>query len=610
MSGPRVELAAATGGLLHEFNTAGVLGVADVRVAQRLAFLYREQDERGELALALTVRALRAGSICIDPFTVRDLVFDAEEQAVDAEYLPWPEPGGWLKALEASPLVTLGSEPYGKRPLRLDRGLLYLERYWAEQEAIRTGLEARRAGDPPAVDEGKLASALDKLFDHSNLPMGEPDRQKAAGESAARSWVTVVIGGPGTGKTSTVARILALLLDQGVKPGRIALAAPTGKAAARLEESVRAQLGAMAGTYGLALSNVRATTLHKLLGWQPPGRYKYNAQHPLPHEAIVVDEMSMVSLPMTAHLLAAARPDARLVLVGDPDQLASVEAGAVLADITSHVDAAGADDVVRLTHTFRFGDEIAAVAAAVRDGNPEAALAALSSAAHGSRLVEVDLGRMGPVDIPELREDVCASGARLVAAARAGDISAALVALDAHRLLCAHRSGPYGVGRWSRQVEDWLRAAIPDYAADGEWYVGRPLLVTRNLPELGVFNGDTGVIIATPKGPRAAFARGGEPMLMAPAQLDGVQTVHAMTVHKSQGSQFEAVSLVLPEPSSPLLTRELLYTALTRASRSVRVLGTPEAVRAAIERPALRASGLGFRNSGGQAPPQAPPAKS
>jgi exodeoxyribonuclease V alpha subunit len=187
------------------------------------------------------------------------------------------------------------------------------------------------------------------------------------------------------------------------------------------------------------------------------------------------------------------------------------------------------------------------------------------------------------------------AGAAMLGAARAGDIPAALLALDRHRLLCGHHRGPYGVGRWSLEVERWLAEAVPGYAEDGEWYLGRPLLVTANDYDMGLYNGDTGVIVDTPAGVRAAFARGAEATLFPPVRLDAVQTVHAMTVHRAQGSQFERVTFLVPPPASPLLTRELLYTAVTRAKAQVLLIGAESAIRRAVLRPANRASGLRHR---------------
>jgi exodeoxyribonuclease V alpha subunit len=334
--------------------------------------------------------------------------------------------------------------------------------------------------------------------------------------------------------------------------------------------------------------------------------------------------MSMVSLTMMARLLEAVRPGARLVLVGDPDQLSSVEAGAVLADITQAAGAAppalasrlreldllaadgadGADGafrppaapkhgVVQLQHTWRYSGAIDRLARAVRASDPDTTLRVLREGAADVVFAEVDVEHAQ--GLAALEDQVRDAGRALAQAAQQGDVTAALAALDRHRLLCAHRRGPFGVVRWSREVERWLSEAVPGYAEDGEWYVGRPLLVTANDYEMNLYNGDTGVVVNTSVGLRAAFARGGDPTLVAPVRLDAVQTVHAMTVHRAQGSQFSCVSIILPPPESPLLTRELLYTAATRAAHRVQVFGSEEAVRRAVLRPANRASGLSRR---------------
>jgi exodeoxyribonuclease V alpha subunit len=205
-----------------------------------------------------------------------------------------------------------------------------------------------------------------------------------------------------------------------------------------------------------------------------------------------------------------------------------------------------------------------------------------------------DAGHLAAKDLARTQGTAVEAGVRAATAARAGDIDGALAALSYHRVLCAHRTGPYGAAAWGRQVGLWLSQAMPGYSAGGEWYVGRPLLVTRNDPDLGVSNGDAGIIVATPQGPRAAFSTI-PPLLLAPAQLEDVSTLHAMTVHKAQGSQFDEVTIVLPMVPSPLLTRELLYTAVTRASEQVTLIAHPDAVRQAISTRALRASGLRSR---------------
>ena len=439
-----------------------------------------------------------------------------------------------------------------------------------------------------------------------------PDRQRIAVALAATRWTTILAGGPGTGKTTTVARVLALLDRPGL---RVALAAPTGKAAARLQESVREQAS------GLGLpAELTAMTLHRLLGWRPGSktRFRHDRANRLPYDVVVVDETSMVSLTMMARLLDAVRPDARLILVGDPDQLTSVDAGAVLADLVARPfravpdpalaqlvgpDLAATDDaaetaldpqerarlangVVRLTRGRRFGGTIAQLAVAVRLGHADLALELLRSGVK-------DVSFLDPNDIEAVRQDVVSCAQGVTAAAGAGAVDLALTRLEEHRLLCAHRHGPYGVAEWDRRAAQWVATAVSRGSEQGRWHPGQPLLVTRNDHEARIYNGDTGVVVDSGGGELlAAFSRGATPVLLPIGRLGDVQTVYAMTIHRSQGSQYDTVSVVLPPTASSLLTRELLYTAITRARRHVRVLGTAETVRAAIGRQVLRASGL------------------
>jgi exodeoxyribonuclease V alpha subunit len=598
-----VRLAARATGTLATFNRATVLHSADVHVAATLGRLAGEHDQRVLLAAALAVRAVRHGSVCIDLGDVRATAHpDAEDVAQhDVEDLPWPPPDDWYAACAGSPLVAVGDDGEPDRPLRLVDGLLYLDRYWRQEQLIRADLDARARRPPPHVDPGRLRAAVDEVF-----PDPAPDHQRLAGAAGATGWVTVVAGGPGTGKTTTVARLLDLLHRVLDPPPRVALAAPTGKAAARLQEAVGAD----------------ASTMHRLLGSRPDShsRFRYDRHNRLPYDVVVVDETSMVSLTLMARLLEAVRPDARLVLVGDPDQLASVEAGAVLGDLVHRparaapdarasllteafpddirpaveVEAELRNDVVRLRRPYRFGSEIDALAEAVRAGDPDRVLEVLRGG--GASVSFIETSGDAPASsrhLEDLRGDVAAAGRALHGAARRGDVRAALAALDGHRLLCAHREGPHGVSRWADQVERWLRAAVEGYGTEQEWYVGRPLIVTANDYDVKLYNGDTGAIVDdAATGPVAAFGRGGEPVLVPPNRLSAVQTLHAMTIHRSQGSQFDRVSVLLPPADSRLLTRELFYTAVTRAQRFVRVLGTEAAVRDAVTRPIVRASGL------------------
>jgi exodeoxyribonuclease V alpha subunit len=604
-------------GSLQVFNHAGVLSPADVHTAAAICRMGGEPDGRVALALALTVRALRMGSVCIDLDTVHSQVHDESEVQLNVAALPWPQPSKWREAVATSPLVANGLDEPATRPLRLANGLLYLERYWQQEELVRSELQARFRATPPVVDQERLGLALGRLFSGGGLASGEADRQARAAAVGVLSRVMVLAGGPGTGKTTTVARLLALLADQSGALPRVALAAPTGKAAARLAEAVNSAASQLDEQDRRRLGQLTASTLHRLLGWMPEsrGRFRHDARNRLPHDLVVVDEMSMVSLTMMARLLEALRPEARLIMVGDPDQLSSVEAGAVLADIArapgppnlavgSRLSALGlgADEphgpvhgVVQLTHTWRFGGAIDQLAKAIRASDPDAVVAVLRSGAPDVVFAEVDVEPVRPGGLEPLAEQVQRAGVRTRQAAAAGDVPGALAALDQHRLLCGHRRGPYGVTRWSAEVERWLAEAVPGYEEGGEWYLGRPLLVTANDYELGLFNGDTGVVIESPSGVRVAFARGWDPALFPPVRLESVQTVHAMTVHRAQGSQFRCVSFIVPPPDSPLLTRELIYTAVTRATERVQVFGSEEAIRRAVLRPANRASGLRSR---------------
>ncbi len=602
-------------GLLGEFNRAGVLGYADVHVAQRLGALADERDEQVLLAAALAVRAVRQGSVCLPLAEVAGSTAVDGLSAEDVAALPWPPPDGWSSALGRSALVAPGPGAPWDRPLRLVDGLLYLDRYWRQERVVARYVDRAVSAPPPQVDPAALRGALGRLFEGP-----APDLQRLAAVVAAHRRFSIVAGGPGTGKTTTVARLLALLQDLAGGGLRVALAAPTGKAAARLTEAVSTASGALPAEDRERLGVLTARTLHRLLGSRRGARTRFwhDRDNRLPYDVVVVDEASMVPLTMMSRLVEALRPECRLVLVGDPDQLASVEAGAVLGDLVhrdppasavpasavadvvpgdlaglprEERDAALRGGVVRLSAVHRFSAEIQQLAEAVRTGSAEALDEVLAQGHPSLELVDADPADRG-FSCAALRDDVLSSGRAVVSAARAGDGAGALGALERHRVLCAHREGPHGVSRWARQVEEWLADAIDGYARDGLWYVGRPLLVTSNDYQLGLFNGDTGVVVAAGGEARAAFRRDGRVDLLGPSRLSDVQTVHAMSVHRSQGSQFDRVTLVLPPEGSPLLTRELVYTAVTRAKEHVRIVGTRSALVAAIRRPIQRASGL------------------
>jgi exodeoxyribonuclease V alpha subunit len=654
-------------GVLAQFASAGALLASDVRTALTLGRLAGETDEQVLLAAALTVRGLRLGSVCVDLAEVRGSVvpeplldphappppsalgndhvrhghahlarpIDRAEPATASQGtaepgldgLAWPDPTAWVQACGASSMVSLEPPPpiwrrqprTDARPLHLQGSLLYLDRYAQLEQLVRSVLQRRARRAPPAVDPALLREVLDEV-----LPPG-PNDQRLAAAAAVTGWVTVIAGGPGTGKTTTVGSLLAVLSGladrTGEAPPRVALAAPTGKAAARLTE----QLG------GAPV----AQTIHRLLGSRPwqGTRFEHSWQTRLPYDVVVVDETSMVSLELMARLLESLPPTCRVVLVGDPDQLSSVDAGAVLGDLVERPARRSSDrreqllaavvpddlaghqqtpaptvqaelrrDLVRLRHNRRAERAIARLGDAIRSGDADAVVAALTSDATEQGVVEwldLDPAHAGPVELGSVRHDVVQSGVAMVHAARRGDAAGALQALGEHRLLCAHRVGSYGVSDWRLRAERWIseglgRGAASPWGSDEDAFaVGRALLVAENDRAVGLWNGDTGVVVAAEPGVLAVVDRGGGVTLQVPVhRLPAVQSPLAMTVHKAQGSEADRVTVVLPPPQSPLLTRELLYTAVTRARHLVRVVGTEPAVRAAVERRVTRASGL------------------
>ena len=585
--------------VLEQFNRAGVLNLADVHVAKTLARVCGEADPLVVLAAALAVRAPRLGHVCLELSSVAGSVAPDEDAPVSLDALEWPEVGAWLEALRASSLV--GDDA----PLHLQDGRLYLNRSWRSEQLVIRSLLDRVAAAVPAVDEPALSASLSAMAEAARRQGFEINQeQRDAVEGAMRRRLSVIAGGPGTGKTTTIKNVLGALRGQAsaleADEPQIALVAPTGKAAQRVTESIGEE-------------DLKATTIHKLLRREPGNatRFRHNARNPLPHDVVIVDETSMVSLDLMAKLLDAVRPDARLILVGDPDQLVSVESGAVLGDIVGsaregEAGAAGgaasgpmADAIVVLQHVYRHGGGIAELARAIKAGEPADVLAVLDAGHTDVTWLRVDVGEEAGREaaLAPVREIVVEVGRRLVEAATAGQSVQALQALDELRLLCAHRRGPYGVEQWVAQVERWLASSLDDFDPSQLWYAGRPVLVTQNDYQLSVLNGDTGVAVTDVEGDgrlQVAFRQADKPpRWIPPSRLENVQTVHAMTIHKSQGSQFDTVVALLPDPTSKILTRELFYTAVTRAKERLIVVATPDTITAAVDRRVVRSSGLG-----------------
>lgn len=579
---------------LAPYRAAGVLAAVDVHLAVMLArrLGLAPPEWPVALAVALACRAPRHGDTCVDLGAVAGLVVgdpDLDPDG-DAAALAWPDPAEWAAQVAASPVAR------GERPaLVLEGTQLFLERYHTDE--CRVAEQLRALATSPAQPITPDPAVLDAL-----LPPGSAAQRDAVGR-LLRGRLGVLIGGPGTGKTTTVAAMLASL-RAATPDARVALAAPTGKAAARLGEAVAAAASALSGRD--LLSGIEPSTVHRLLGVRSSLRadFVHGTQRHLPHDLVVVDEVSMVSLPLMARLLEAVGPHTRLVLVGDPDQLTSVEAGSVLADLTRPAVAGGAGplrdciSVLHESHRFPPHSPLGRLTQAIRAGATSEVLDVLGAGsgddeAGGGQVTWVPRSGAEPDAVDAVVQLVGQAALQTCALALAGAAEEALASVGSVRLLCAHRRGPFGVERWNATVESWLRGA--GIRTSG-WYVGRPLLMTANDYGTGLYNGDVGVVVRG-GGEHADVAFAGSDGLrwLAPSRLEAVETMHAATVHKSQGSEFDHVVVLLPPDSSPLATRELLYTAVTRARRRVTVVGDEAAVRAAVERPTRRASGLAAR---------------
>jgi exodeoxyribonuclease V alpha subunit len=545
---------------------------------------------------------------------------------------------GWKTQLAAAEQVWPVGAPDLAQPLVLDGARLYLRRYWRDETLVAREIGAR-AAELRAVDAPKVRAWLDLLF-ASQRQAEAPDWQKLACAVALRGSVAIITGGPGTGKTYTVARLLALLFALAPDAGRqrIALAAPTGKAAARLKQSIDKALTELADKVGAALPLRELTarmgaarTLHSLLGARPDTRaFAHHRANPLEVDVLIVDEASMVHLEMMAALLDALPAGATLILLGDKDQLASVEAGAVLGDLCHEAQAGGysaatldfvraasgeiipdsfmggagalAQQTVMLRHSRRFGGPIGQLALAVNAGEVARAEQVLRAGEDGAlRWIElaqpqhvVQLASEGYRPYLALIRDAALDA---LGAHDAHDawVSQVLHEFEAFRILCAVREGEWGVTGLNAAIEQRLETQGL-VRRRGEWYAGRPVMVTRNDYGTGVFNGDIGLTLADPARPgslRVYFLEGDKVRSVLATRLRHVQTAFAMTVHKSQGSEFRHTVLVLPKERGTMIARELIYTGITRASGQF-TLVTPAgaALGEAIGRRTRRASGL------------------
>jgi exodeoxyribonuclease V alpha subunit len=536
-----------------------------------------------------------------------------------------------LAAISSSPAIGRPSEQSLKAPEHLvieDLGRLYLQRYWRYEVMLAKRLAAFDRLRPVA-DEAQLRATLKSLFPAD--ANAEVNWQMLAAANALLRQLSVITGGPGTGKTHTVARLLAAILR--VAPAsRIALAAPTGKAALRLEQLLQVQLASLDDGSRLPaaapertdrrLTSLKATTVHRLLGGRPgSSRLRYHQGTPLPFDVVIVDEASMLDLSLANKLMDALPDEARLVLLGDADQLASVETGAVFAELaalegrssesaavlarvcdlplvpTSDAMQSASrplgDAVVRLRKSFRYQDsgDIGRLADAVREANVAGVAELLSNPALADQrhLIgpEMTAEALGAKLLPHF-------SALLQALRQARPPSEVLATLSRYTVLCGLRRGPLGALRMN-QVLARLVALELHQERPGVWFAGRVVMVTSNDPMLGLYNGDVGIALPTGEGLMVHFASQDTLRSVAPARLANCETAFALTVHKSQGSEFDAVDVVLPPSGSPLNCRELLYTAVTRARSRVGLWSDATALEEAVLNSTQRDSALGER---------------
>jgi exodeoxyribonuclease V alpha subunit len=597
---------------LDSLCKSGFLSPLDVHFARFMETLSGVPSQEIALAAALASRFTGQGHICFDLAHSPSLA--TGESGAD---FPLPERGRWKTILRRSKVV---GHPGEFKPLILDeRGRIYLYRYWQYQEelarGIKRGIESKQSG----LDTGLLQQGLSRIFPPDKN--AQVDWQKVAAFAAVKGSFCVITGGPGTGKTTTVAKILALLVEQskGIRL-RTALVSPTGKGAARLQEALKKARESFPFDPAVkAAIPAETSTIHRLLGpIAGSADFRWNEQNHLPLDVVVVDEASMVDLALMSKLVKALPQEARFILLGDKDQLSSVEAGAVLGDIcdtgSAHPFSQGfcqeireatgytipgvqggpgiSDSIVQLTRSYRFRDKsgIASASRAVNAGDAETALSILKEDPFGD-------SSWRPLPPPRflpqgLKEEALRQFRPLLASTDPHEV---FQCLDRFGILCALREGPSGVNAINLMLERIFRERN-FVRTEGRWYQGRPILINRNDHNLRLYNGDVGVVLPDPgaRGELRAFFPAPEGRLRKfhPLRLPEHETAYALTVHKSQGSEFDRVLLILPDRDSPVLTRELLYTGLTRARESVQVWGQEKVFREAVSRRTTRMSGL------------------
>lgn len=573
MIGVRTELVRD---LLFPFVEAGLFGDLEVHAAERIGSSC--VDDLGffdVLSVACAIWATQQGHVC----------FDLDDEAVWASVSEQhrPDVATWIEAVSSSHLVHVArswkDSVDGTRPLVLCERRLYLARQWIDEGVVVERLKSRRSIPVRSVD----SAAVDALFASED----RDGRQYEAVLQSLTARTSILAGGPGTGKTYTIARILVAAVRSGVHS--IALAAPTAKAAVQMRNSLTQALAGDIPDLDLEqrrlLEQLEPSTIHRLLGSRAgtSTRFEHGPGYPLPHQLVVVDEMSMVSLPLMARLLEAVSDETNLVLVGDPGQLDSVENGSVLRDLTD-IDLGPSIPMTILEFSRRnLGTRSSDFSAAVRSGDFDRAIAVLREDDADSSLRWIDTE--DPLGSIAALSEVLASWRELADRAAHDDLDGSLRSLNEARILCPHREGPYGVEAWNRAVSQ----VVSD--SRDRWRAGDIVIKTHNDLSQGLANGDTGVVVRDEGGLVFAF-RHADSVVKVPVTVDeAVELAFATTVHKAQGSEFSTVAVVVPPRSSPLSTRELLYTAMTRAKPRAVIIGSTDDIAHAIATQRRRSSG-------------------
>ncbi len=602
--------------ILSAFLSAGLIGPFELQLAAAALRAEPTASDDALLALGLVARATRLGHVCIELDQVRRQVAASQVEDGTQDDLHMPLTAAWAGELERSSLVAAPEDALlaPLRPMVWDLGRLYLQRYWAFEKSVAEVLTARRVGPIEGDDSRGDASgdidvenALASVFaPDPEASERQPDLQLRAARRALVHPVSVIAGGPGTGKTHTVAGILAAAHELATARGQVvraALAAPTGKAAARMQEAVEQRFaglvaeGRVEPAEAEAILTSKPTTIHRLLGSTGRSGFRHGRANPLPHDLVIIDETSMVSLPLLARLLEALRPAARLVLVGDPFQLSSIEAGTVMADLVGPWGGASGDGsaplhdrVTELVLGHRFGSDsaMAALAIAIRKGDGDRVMEILGSGVSDVHWAHPD----DATAMATVRAEVVGSARSVVVEAVAGRDMAALLEAARVKVLTAVRQGPNGLAEWSELISAGTQDLVPVGQGGGWPRLGMPVMVTGNDPINHLANGDVGVVIQDHDGRWVVMGGPDRIRRLTPARLGSWEPWWAMTIHKSQGSEFSHAVVALPTTDSPILTRELLYTAVTRGKPEVTVVGSEEMIRLAVSRPVARASGL------------------